>query len=273
MKTIIGIDCSTNLKKLGICRAVLRSNELIIEKVVTGIRDPIPFIHSWITDATTLLAFDAPLGWPADLGKSLSAHMAGEAIDVDGNQLFRRATDRYVRANLGKQSLDVGADRIARTALWAVNFLNKLGHMTGRPISLAWAADFSESVAAIEVYPAATLLARGLALPGYKKIENLSTRIEILSGLASEMTIHCERAEITATDDALDSVICALAGYDFLENRCAGPEDLELARKESWIWFPEKGKCLSRCFRPGFILQNGPRVSLDQPQGDILLVK
>lgn len=237
MKTIIGIDCSTNLKKLGICRAVLRSNELVIEEVVTGNPDPVSLIHSWVKDAPVLLALDAPLGWPDDLGKSLSAHMAGEAISVDGHQLFRRATDRYVKTKLGKQTLDVGADRIARTALWAVNFLNKLSQTLGKSISLAWTADYVDAVAAIEVYPAATLLSRGLALPGYKKLENHSTRIEILAGLESEITIGCQRAEIVATDDALDSVVCALAGYDFLANRCAGPADLELARKESWIWF------------------------------------
>jgi hypothetical protein len=36
IKTIIGIDCSTSLKKVGICRTVLRLNDLVIEEVFTG---------------------------------------------------------------------------------------------------------------------------------------------------------------------------------------------------------------------------------------------
>ena len=239
MKTIIGIDCSTNLRKLGICRAVSRPNGLVIEEVVTGSRDPVGLIHSWIQESPALLALDAPLGWPDDLGKRLNVHMAGEAIAIEGNQLFRRATDRYLRSKLGKQSLDVGADRIARTALWAINFLNSLSQTLDRPIPLAWTSDYVDSVAAIEVYPAATLISRGLALPGYKKKKSDSIRMNILNGLESEITIRCERDEIVATDDALDAVVCALAGYDFLENRCAVPEDTALARKEGYIWFPK----------------------------------
>lgn len=50
------------------------------------------------------------------------------------------------------------------------------------------------------------------------------------------MRIICNRADIVATDDALASVVCALAGYDFLNSKCYEPEDLELAKKEGWIW-------------------------------------
>jgi hypothetical protein len=48
--------------------------------------------------------------------------------------------------------------------------------------------------------------------------------------------IRCKRSDIVATDDALDSVVCALSGYDFLSGKCYDPEDLELAKKEGWIW-------------------------------------
>ena len=237
MKTIIGIDCSTNHNKLGICRATLGTSGLVIEEVNTGTRDPVDLIHSWIQSKPVLLAIDSPLGWPNRLGRCLSEHSAGEAISVSGNQLFRRATDRYVKNSIGKQSLDVGADKIARTALLSLNFLKDLGEKLGNPIPLAWSFDYEDQVAAIEVYPAATLVSRELALPGYRQKENLDTRSEILSGLASDMTISCNFGNIVETDDALDSVVCAVAGCDFLKNRCAGPDDLELARKESWIWF------------------------------------
>jgi|LSQX01.1.fsa_nt_gb hypothetical protein len=37
-------------------------------------------------------------------------HLAGEAININSNPLFRRETDRFIRRNIGKQSLAVGAD-------------------------------------------------------------------------------------------------------------------------------------------------------------------
>jgi len=234
--TIIGIDCSTDKKKLGLCRASINENRLIIEEVITGARDPIDLMLKWIEGTNALLALDAPLGWPIDLGQLLNSHSAGDPIAILGNQLFRRGTDRFIKRKLGKQSLDVGADRIARTALWTVNFIAALGAQLADPIPLVWSRDFACKVGAIEVYPAATLVSRDLALAGYKRLENIAIREEILTALTTEIDIVCSRAEIVATDDALDSVVCALAGFDFVNGKCFDPEDLSLAKKEGWIW-------------------------------------
>jgi len=114
VNSIIGIDCSTNPKKLGLCRGTASANGLIVEEVVTGAVDPIDVVYSWITDSPSILALDAPLGWPVDLGKNLNMHYAGQTIPLEGNQLFRRATDRFIKNQLGKQPLDVGADRITQ---------------------------------------------------------------------------------------------------------------------------------------------------------------
>jgi hypothetical protein len=236
MKSIIGVDCSTDPKKLGLCRSATITGGLVVEEVVVGATHPIDLICSWIKDSSSLIALDAPLGWPVELGESLKTHLAGQAIPVEGNQLFRRATDRFVKNKLGKQSLDVGADRIARTALWAVNFVESLSQVIREPIPLVWSASVVNPIAAIEVYPAASLISRDLALRGYKKTENIEVRAEILAGLESEVRIKCNHSDIVATDDALDSVVCALAGYDFLNSKCYEPEDLELAKKEGWIW-------------------------------------
>jgi hypothetical protein len=236
MKSIIGIDCSTNPKKLGLCRSTTCTRGLVIEEVVVGASHPIDLIGSWVKDSSALISLDAPLGWPTDLGKSLEGHSAGQAIPLEGNQLFRRSSDRFIKDKLGKQSLDVGADRIARTALWAVNFIEALSQIVGEPIPLVWSASFVDPIAAIEVYPAASLISRNLALRGYKKSENIVIREAILTGLESEVRIKCNHSDIVATDDALDSVVCALAGYDFLNNKCYEPGDLELAKKEGWIW-------------------------------------
>jgi len=37
-------------------------------------------------------------------------------------------------------------------------------------------------------------------------------------------------------DDVLDAAICVLSGFYFLSNQCLAPPNLELAKKEGWIW-------------------------------------
>lgn len=57
-----------------------------------------------------------------------------------------------------------------------------------------------------------------------------------MTALTSEVDLACGRAEVVATDDAFDAVVCALAGFDFVNGRCFTSEDLSLAKKERWIW-------------------------------------
>ena len=84
------------------------------------------------------------------------------------DHLFSRHTDRVVRARTGKRPLEVGADRIARAALRAVKVLGELRAETSLSLPLALTPGMPEEPSAIEVYPAATLLARGLASSGCK---------------------------------------------------------------------------------------------------------
>ena len=57
-----------------------------------------------------------------------------------------------------------------------------------------------------------------------------------MTALTSEVDLACGRAEVVAADDALDAVVCALAGFDFVNGKCFTPEDLSLSKKERWIW-------------------------------------
>jgi hypothetical protein len=84
------------------------------------------------------------------LVNSLANHRAGAELGVKAHDLFRRATDRFIRQHFGKQSLDVGADRIARTAHSALVLLGILRRRLGEPIPLAWDPNIRE-VSAIEV--------------------------------------------------------------------------------------------------------------------------
>jgi hypothetical protein len=196
-------------------------------------------ISHWLRDATVpvLLALDAPLGWPEPMGRALYEHNAGEPIEVKSNDLFRRETDRFIQAELCKTPLDVGSNLIARTAHAALGLLQELRAQLGLPIPLAWSVPFAD-VAAIEVYPAATLVAHGFRSAGYKGRDQVDERRELVASLGDLFDIGSHRVllEGKGNPDALDAVVCTLAAMDFLQGRAMDPEDLALAKREGWIW-------------------------------------
>lgn len=242
--TLIGIDCATDPKKMGFAKGVFSQGILSIEDVSCGEQDVASQLRRWISiDEPTLIAIDAPLGWPKALGDNLLCHMAGGEIDIDPNLLFRRETDRFIKKKTGKQPLDVGADRIARTAVSAIKILNKLRTLTGHPIPLAWTPMFGE-LGAIEVYPGATMQNRQLPNTGYKgnKTTERAMRQEIVNKLPGWVKISKPEHLALLLDDAdiLDAVICCIAGVDFLRGNSMPPEDFALAKKEGWIWVIDK---------------------------------
>ena len=109
----------------------------------------------------------------------------------------------------------------------------------------AWGADFDVAVAAIEVYPAATLRAWGLPSGGYKRQDQLAVREAILQGLQAQMATGAHQDAILSNADSLDAVICVQAGQVFLEGRAHPPGDLTEAQAEGWIWVAD-----SRCSDP-----------------------
>ena len=139
--TIIGIDCATQPKNVGLALGHDHEGKTTIDKVFIGSMadSVVDTVAAWASpDAPTLLALDAPLGWPAGLGQNLQPHQAGATIHLDANSMFRRLTDKAVKQSTGKLPLDVGADRIARTALAALGLLQDLREATSQPIPLAW---------------------------------------------------------------------------------------------------------------------------------------
>ena len=225
--TIIGIDCATQPEKTGLALARWDGGPVVLQEIACGSRHdrPAGIVAHWLQGVErALLALDAPLGWPLALGRELTRHAAGQPVDADPADLFRRHTDRVIERLLGKRPLEVGADRIARTAHAALQLLAAVSAETGRPIPLVWGAGAFESLGAIEVYPAATRLARGvLNRPG------------ALAGLEGEFAAGLGFLE-AASPDARDAVVCTLAGADFLAGRAVAPDDLALARREGWIW-------------------------------------
>lgn len=233
-----GIDHSTNPKLVGLALAVLDQTRAEVLEVRTGgSKAPSDVIAEWAQrHGRVLLALDAPLGWPMALDLALAGHQAGRPLGADANSLFRRATDDFVAADIGKRSLDVGADRIARTAHSALELIADLSRVLESSVELAWAPDFNGGIAAIEVYPAATLKTYGLPSSKYKKTDQRDTRLSIVEGIEQRLALSCEREPLLDNADILDAVLCVLAAKDFLEGKCQLPQDINLAKKEGWIW-------------------------------------
>ena len=236
---IIGIDCATDTKKVGLARGFLSDGELIIDRLSkpAARQSVCDVISDWIEPNTpTLLALDAPLGWPASLGQQLNGHSAGKVIPLDPNLLFRRETDRFVKRVVDQLPLEVGADRIARTAVAALKYLDQISKTIGQVIPLAWSNELDSGLSAIEVYPAATLKQAGFLSKGYKKPGHRAERKEIFDALCGHTKFETKASVAIDDDDVLDAAVCVLAGSHFLMNQSLGPENINLARKEGWIW-------------------------------------
>jgi len=237
---IIGIDCSTDPKGMGFARGYVLGGGCSMTSAVSGKNHTvnIALVAGWLAEGPpALICMDAPLGWPAPLGPSLEAHTAGARVPTAPNQMFRRETDREVKRRLNKQSLDVGADRIARTAHSALEFLDELRTVSGAELPIAWSQGGPPTAhSVIEVYPAATLIAHGFTASGYKKREQVAVRESMLDQLGSELGLPEYEAPMLASADALDATVCVLAGLDFMAGACQPPVDAALARKEGWIW-------------------------------------
>lgn len=238
---LIGIDCAAKSRNVGIALADTDGEAADVRQVLAGIREPWEQVALWLVESEqdTLIAIDAPLGWPQPLAATLQDHRAGSRMARDSNDLFRRATDKHIRERTGKQPLDVGADRIARTAHAALAGVDLLARKTSLPMPLAWSPQDLRRTSVIEVYPAATLKSHGLPFSGYKdpgRTEHRLTRSAIVSGMSSVRLTGACLSTVLENADALDAVACVLAARDFVRGECMSPVDHGLAVREGWIW-------------------------------------
>jgi len=237
---LVGIDCATVASRIGLAFGRYDRGRLTVTQALfcPPSRPVSQFVAEMIRPAPgpVLLALDAPLGWPAPLGSSLVNHQAGEPLPAAADAMFRRETDRFIHRTVGKLPLEVGADRIARTAHAALNLLAELSAALNQPIPLAWQPQLGDPLSAIEVYPAATLTVHGLPARNYKKGDQAAARRAILAQLQPLMTLSADQGPLVDSADLLDAVVCLLAAADFLAGRVMPPTDRPLARREGWIW-------------------------------------
>jgi predicted RNase H-like nuclease len=244
--TIIGIDCATQEERMGLARGLMsESGALSVERVTLGTagESAAASVSQWIRgQARFVVAFDAPLGWPRRLGEALVKHVAGAPLAPGSDDQFRRQTDRLVQKTLGKMPPDVGADRIARTARAALTMLAAVRELADKPVPLAWKQAQDSGV--IEVYPAATLITRGVSGVGYKAgtAQGRKARGQILTRLASEIDIKTTRELMIEDANLFDAMVCVLAGADFARGQCIEPPDDAQATKEGFIWFRGTGQ-------------------------------
>ncbi len=238
---VVGIDAATDARRTGIAFATWRPGGTHVAAARVGEdRDDLArTAAAWVADSRRwLIAVDAPLGWPVPLGERLAAHRAGQPVGAGSDALFRRYTDIAVRERIGKTPLEVGADRIARTAVSALDLLAAIAKRTGLEVPLAWSPSWPSGGAAIEVYPAGTLRAHGQPSSAYKGSgeKDLERRKQLIRALGRKLTLPQDRKVLREEPDVLDACLCVLAASDFLDGSAPGPEDRALAEREGWIW-------------------------------------
>ena len=237
--TVIGVDMATEPRKTAVSVARPVTTGLVVEDSFVPLsgEELVRRLTGEMAAANrVLLAIDAPLGWPAAFSQILSTHHAGSPIPCDRDVFFARETDHFVARELGKNPLAVGSNYIARTAHAALSLLEQLRLEASCALQMGWQPRFPGPEAVIEVYPAGTLASRGLPASGYKGPRMRLERERILAAVRRDVDVKVSAASIVTSDHVLDSVLCVLAGIDFLEGRCPAPTDGELARKEGWIW-------------------------------------
>jgi predicted RNase H-like nuclease len=240
---VVGVDCATLPSKTGLALATFENGTVLLEGCRIADRE-IPVanqIYNWIKGVSrVLLALDSPLGWPAELGENLARHHAGQPLRAAADALFRRKTDEVVRRTLSKAPLEVGADRIARTAVAALLLVENLSDLVGVNIPLAWKPWSGNGVRAIEVYPAGTLRSyeRTIETKGADAAERKAQLLKTLES-AGRVRLAPGLTKSLANEHVLDSVMCTIAAADFLQGRVIQPattRERELARKEGWIY-------------------------------------
>jgi predicted RNase H-like nuclease len=243
--TLIGIDCALEEERMGLARGRLEPDgSLRMERVTLGTagESAAASVSQWIADAEHfVIACDAPLGWPARLASSLARHRAGERLGLRSDELFRRETDKLVHKQLRKRPPEMGADRIARTGLAALELLEEIRQLAGRPLPLAWKQ--GEESGVIECFPAATLLARKCkGVYRARTGAGRRARGEILDRLASDVAFGTTRDVMIEDPNLFDAMVSVLAGADYAQGLCVEPTDQELAEQEGFIWFRSSGQ-------------------------------
>ena len=232
---------ATQPQKTGYAFAMYEGDMTVIRLVDTCTGQDHRDIPEVIMERTTrddrvLLAIDAPLGWPEVAGRAFVNHRAGQPLAWSSDELFHRYTDDFVRQQIGKRPLEVGAGLIARTAHAALVLIDTIRCRTGREFEVITSSPSHWQDGVIEVYPAATAIAHSRALFASDKADSTDA-IQILNdGLSFDASVWA--ATWQGNPHRRDACLSVLAAHDFLRGVSIAPpaDHIEKARKEGWIW-------------------------------------
>ncbi len=192
------------------------------------------------------IGVDVPLGWPIAFAEAVFEQSASRAWPAQyrhgENRGYRyRQTDLWVHGELGFYPLSVSTDRISLPAM-------RFAALRSR---LAIPGSLDGSGLIVEAYPAAALFRWEFPHRRYKTKVNRETRDALVERLVRDSTIwlHLDRGArqlCQESDDALDSLICALMARASavqphrLVDEIPEPER-DAAAREGWIALPKRG--------------------------------
>ncbi|MGE0708618.1 MAG: DUF429 domain-containing protein [Planctomycetota bacterium] len=243
-----GLDWATEPKNraLVVVEATPGAGVRIVE-VCSAKLDEAEIVRRANDAACGVLAVDIPFGWPQDFSSFVSAWSPSQgAKALPSLDAFRyRYTDLEVRRHYKKSPLSVAADRIALGARkWAEIVqgqtwgprVDVIGGRRGPPAPI------------VEVYPAASVLAFGESVAGYKNDEVVRERL--VDALCRRLNVQVSRADRAALvsagkdSDRTDAFVAALTGLAYLgalegwEVRLPPAEKKSQVEKEGWIFVP-----------------------------------
>jgi Protein of unknown function (DUF429) len=219
----LGIDLSANPKLTAACLISWERGRGEVEELAIGGERKGGLKDGDLLDLaqrSDKVAIDSPFGWPAEFVLAVSewAQPGGTWPTVEKAKLRYRATDRFVAART-RRPLSVSSERIASTAWRCARLLSALEDRTGEPMDRAGGGR------AVEVYPAASLVAWGLNANRYKGKEHEAAREELLRKFSELLADVAPVSDATTSacagsDDALDAVVASLtAGAAALPSR------------------------------------------------------
>jgi predicted nuclease with RNAse H fold len=258
MTLIVGIDWATEKKNRAMVVLELTDGGRFSVREVRPSVDDDAVILACKERSHTVVAVDTPFGWPSEFSRFVSRWRprAGEPAAPEPEQFRLRRTDRVVRDEAPKEPLSVAADRIAMGArLWA-SLVVKGGLWERIDVEGCLQAD---GPTIVEVYPGASALTLGKGRPAvadeasYKRDAN--TRRNLLRHIAPLVNVDIGGWEDDIVSrggdsDETDAFLAAVTGAVYLSDlgnlgvcprwriRRPGPEELEAARTEGWIFFP-----------------------------------
>ncbi len=227
----LGIVLAARAKRTALCRVDWSGSRPRVDRVeLEGTDERI--VQAMSEPDLARVGVDVPFGWPEAFVQLLRGELASDWATAS-EELRLRATDRYVRQQLGMIPLSVSASMLAAPAM-------RFRLLKPRVPS---------SVRVHEVYPAAALTRWGIIHRGYKakQTNELEPRIalavfgELRAGLDLDVSEE-HLAVFERGTDAIDALVAALVARAVaLSQTDPVPDGLrEAARREGWIELPRE---------------------------------